>query len=102
MLDLVAELAGRRVWGSRLPVERQDDGRGPPSLPTRPPPVTAGPASPTRSPPVRPEWPAAAQEALLEVWADMAWRWCRAAGAARAEEGDRDPIDDPALSLIHI
>jgi hypothetical protein len=96
MLDLVAELAGRRLLGRRLPVEPQAHRRGPRSLPPRPPPAAAGPASATRAPPVRPEWPAAAQEALLEVWADMAWRWCRAAGAARAEEGDRDPIDDPA------
>jgi hypothetical protein len=96
MLDLVAELAGRRVRGSRLPVERQDLGREPPALPSRPPPAAAGPARPTRSPPVRPEWPAAAQEALLEVWAEVAWRWCRAAGATGAEEDDGDPIDHPA------
>ena len=96
MLDLVAELAGRRVQGGRLPVERQDRRRESASLPRRPPLTTVSPAGAPRSPPVRPEWSLAAQEALLEVWADVAWRWCRAASGAGGEEGDRDPIDHSA------
>ena len=107
MLDLVAELAGRRVRGRRLPVECHDQRHGSVLLPSRPPPArvppaAALPARPSRSPPVRPEWSVAAQEALLDVWADVAWRWCRAAGAAGAaggagaKEDDRDPLNHSA------
>ena len=95
MLDLVAELAGRRVRGRRRPVECHDHQRESPPLTARPP-AAASPAGATRPSPVRPEWSVAAQEALLEVWADVAWRWCRAAGAAGAQEDDHDPLNHSA------
>ena len=92
MLDLLAELAGRRVSGGAD--ERRWHGPWQPvrlRAPRRP--QAAGVPSSERPPPGPAEWPGEVPEALLGLWTELAWRHCY---AARGREGANDPYEHPA------
>jgi len=97
MIDLFAELAGRRVAAGRLTLDCPDERRRrwdcPPRERGRPRPRLATVPHPERAPPSGPAWPGAAPEALLGLWTELAWRHCH---AVSGREGTHDPDEHPA------